>query len=350
MDDIGKKQLTLNGSKFYLDIDSRENRQLKETNLEKRLKDRHARVVEEGNGRLVEISSTEELNNYQSKSGIPPAIIRQQEAKLAMVNAHALNFEDFGKYDASVNQGDDDDSMARSLHASFGKDAVVIITKKAELRQIFKKRGFQVLLTDKLFASTQCPGCHSKLELSHMEHTARNNTGGKEITIAHHRPLQCANAQCQHNTHPVRFEVNADGTAEVTHQADDGFGTSLQGSLSPEANTRMGSELNLKQLELDSTFSLALSNVALAEEAGLPVRQAAIVQLRGYIGRHWSIASAKYEPGPIPDQETKSQVRESVFSLLSSGDGKLRAAAAAVVAGMARYDWPDEWPQLFSQL
>ncbi|KAJ1884804.1 hypothetical protein LPJ66_010432, partial [Kickxella alabastrina] len=120
----------------------------------------------------------------------------------------------------------------------------------------------------------------------------------------------------------------------------------LQGSLSPEANTRMGSELNLKQLELDSTFSLALSNVALTEEAGLPVRQAAIVQLRGYIGRHWSIASAKYEPGPIPDQEIKSQVRERVFSLLSSGDGKLRAAAAAVVAGMARYDWPDEWPQL----
>ncbi|KAJ1935052.1 hypothetical protein GGF37_006138, partial [Kickxella alabastrina] len=110
-----------------------------------------------------------------------------------------------------------------SSHASFSKDAVV----KAELRQIFKKHGFQVLLTDKFFASTQCPGCHSKLELSHMEHTARNNAGGKEIIIAHHRPLQCANDQCQHNIHPMRFEVNADSTTEATHQADDGFATCL---------------------------------------------------------------------------------------------------------------------------
>ncbi|KAJ2601154.1 hypothetical protein GGF39_001395 [Coemansia sp. RSA 1721] len=124
----------------------------------------------------------------------------------------------------------------------------------------------------------------------------------------------------------------------------------LQGSLSPETNLRMRSELKLKQLELDAGFSLAVANVSLAEEAGLPVRQAAIVQLRGYIGRHWSIASTKYEPGPVPDQDTKGHVREKVFSLLSSNNGKLRTAAAAVIASMARYDWPDEWPQLFPQL
>ncbi|KAJ1812898.1 hypothetical protein LPJ56_005347, partial [Coemansia sp. RSA 2599] len=124
----------------------------------------------------------------------------------------------------------------------------------------------------------------------------------------------------------------------------------LQGSLSPETNLRMRSELKLKQLELDAGFSLAVSNVALAEDAGLAVRQAAVVQLRGYVGRHWSIASARYEPGPIPDQDTKGHVRERVFSLLSSNNGKLRTAAAALIAAMARYDWPDEWPQLFPQL
>ncbi|KAJ1805539.1 hypothetical protein LPJ75_005282, partial [Coemansia sp. RSA 2598] len=120
--------------------------------------------------------------------------------------------------------------------------------------------------------------------------------------------------------------------------------------LSPETNLRMRSELKLKQLELDAGFSLAVSNVALAEDAGLAVRQAAVVQLRGYVGRHWSIASARYEPGPIPDQDTKGHVRERVFSLLSSNNGKLRTAAAALIAAMARYDWPDEWPQLFPQL
>ncbi|KAJ1663730.1 hypothetical protein IW140_004664 [Coemansia sp. RSA 1813] len=124
----------------------------------------------------------------------------------------------------------------------------------------------------------------------------------------------------------------------------------LQGSLSPEANARMNSELALKQLELESNFSLAITNVALASQAEIPIRQAAIVQLRGYVSRHWSIGSAKYEPGPIPEQQLKSQVREKVFALLISDDRKLRNVAAAVVASMAKYDWPDEWPQLFSQL
>ncbi|KAJ2001846.1 hypothetical protein H4R26_003908 [Coemansia thaxteri] len=124
----------------------------------------------------------------------------------------------------------------------------------------------------------------------------------------------------------------------------------LQGCLSAEPNMRMRSELALKQLELNTEFSLAVASIALASAAGPAVQQAAIVQLRGYIGRHWSIGSAKYEQGPIPDQQIKCQVREKVFALLSSDDRKLRTAAAAAIAGLARYDWPDEWPQLFSQL
>ncbi|PIA12790.1 ARM repeat-containing protein, partial [Coemansia reversa NRRL 1564] len=48
--------------------------------------------------------------------------------------------------------------------------------------------------------------------------------------------------------------------------------------------------------------------------------------------------------------ETKAQVRQKVFELLTSNNSRLRSAAAAVVASMAVYDWPDEWPQLFSQL
>ncbi|KAI8323965.1 ARM repeat-containing protein [Martensiomyces pterosporus] len=124
----------------------------------------------------------------------------------------------------------------------------------------------------------------------------------------------------------------------------------LQGSLSAEPNTRMRSELNLKQLEHSDEFSLAAANVALAAEVRTAVRQAAIVQIRGYVNRHWSIGSTRYEPGPIPNQQTKSQVREKVFSLLTSSDRKIRTASAAVVSSMARYDWPDEWPLLFSQL
>ncbi|KAJ2139617.1 hypothetical protein IW139_000417 [Coemansia sp. RSA 353] len=124
----------------------------------------------------------------------------------------------------------------------------------------------------------------------------------------------------------------------------------LQGTLSADDTVRQNSEQALKRLELDTGFPLAAANIALADEAGLAERQAAIVQIRGYVSRHWSIGSAKYEPGPIPDQQAKAQVREKVFLLLTSANRKLRMVAAAVVANMAVYDWPDEWPQLFSQL
>ncbi|KAJ2827011.1 hypothetical protein IWW50_002095, partial [Coemansia erecta] len=124
----------------------------------------------------------------------------------------------------------------------------------------------------------------------------------------------------------------------------------LQGTLSADDAVRRSSEQLLKQLELDTGFSLAAANVALADEAGLAVRQAAMVQIRGYVNRHWSIGSVKYEAGPIPDQQAKAQVREKVFSLLTDANRKLRTVSAAVVANMALFDWPDEWPQLFSQL
>ncbi|KAJ2159428.1 hypothetical protein GGF46_003027 [Coemansia sp. RSA 552] len=124
----------------------------------------------------------------------------------------------------------------------------------------------------------------------------------------------------------------------------------LQGTLSAESSARMEGELALKRLELDTGFSLAAANIALASEAGPAIRQAAMVQIRSYVGRHWSIGSARYEEGPIPDQQIKAQVRQKVFSLLVCDDRKLRIGAAAVVASMAIYDWPDEWPQLFSQL
>ncbi|KAJ2357777.1 hypothetical protein H4S01_006424, partial [Coemansia sp. RSA 2610] len=90
----------------------------------------------------------------------------------------------------------------------------------------------------------------------------------------------------------------------------------LQGTLSADDATRRTSEQALDQLEQNTGFALAAVNVALAEEAGPAVRQAAVVQLRGYVGRHWSIGSTKYVPGPIPDQQAKAQVREKVFSLL----------------------------------
>ncbi|KAI9482289.1 hypothetical protein LPJ78_002361 [Coemansia sp. RSA 989] len=124
----------------------------------------------------------------------------------------------------------------------------------------------------------------------------------------------------------------------------------LQGTLSADAGIRHQSEQTLKQLELDARFSLAAANVALTDAVEAALRQAAVIQIRRYVGRHWSIGSAKYESGPIPGQDIKAQVREKVFSLLTHSNRKLRMAAAATVASMAQFDWPDEWPQLFSQL
>ncbi|WVO14952.1 hypothetical protein L204_102593 [Cryptococcus depauperatus] len=103
----------------------------------------------------------------------------------------------------------------------------------------------------------------------------------------------------------------------------------LDATLSQDHNIRTNAEQRLKQLFL-SLYS-------------------ASVLLHHYVENHWTPASLSFEH-PITPIEVKSEIRSLVFDGLSDPERKIRSASALTQATIARYDWPDDCPDLLSKL
>nr|XP_019009559.1 uncharacterized protein I206_06208 [Kwoniella pini CBS 10737]OCF48340.1 hypothetical protein I206_06208 [Kwoniella pini CBS 10737] len=122
----------------------------------------------------------------------------------------------------------------------------------------------------------------------------------------------------------------------------------LQATLNPDEAIRKNAEEQLKQLFLMPEGGLSLAKILLAQEADLAQRQIRVL-LQQYINQHWTPASASFQH-PITPIETKSQIRPIIFSGLSDPQRKIRLSAAFALSTVARFDWPDDYPDLLSQL
>ncbi|KZT44292.1 ARM repeat-containing protein [Sistotremastrum suecicum HHB10207 ss-3] len=137
--------------------------------------------------------------------------------------------------------------------------------------------------------------------------------------------------------------------------------TPLVGTLSPDANTRMSSELALAELSKNPESSIALARVLLSQEADISVRQMKFVAylscvmhsagtvLRKYINEHWSPYFPSFK-GNAPSIEIKSVVREAILQGLSDPNRKIRSLCAYILSTIAHSDWPDDYPALLDQL
>ncbi|OLY77829.1 Importin-9 [Smittium mucronatum] len=125
---------------------------------------------------------------------------------------------------------------------------------------------------------------------------------------------------------------------------------SIKFSLSPDPETRRIGEDSLKNLELNPDFSQALVKIAQSNDITEDIRQLSLIILKSYVDARWNLGCEKYTEGPIASQISKDLVRNVTFQLLSDNILKIRKAAAYALSIIARYDWPDEWPNLFNQL
>ncbi|KAJ1660201.1 hypothetical protein IWQ61_000846 [Dispira simplex] len=120
-------------------------------------------------------------------------------------------------------------------------------------------------------------------------------------------------------------------------------------TLAADPNTRLQAELNLKQLANEPEYPVSLARCAVAPECTLPQRQAAIFALRNYIQHHWSPLAEHFKL-PEVTAEAKRQVHNLIVHGLGDAESKVRVGVAYVMAGMAQYDWPEAWPELFDYL
>ncbi|WWC92624.1 uncharacterized protein L201_007583 [Kwoniella dendrophila CBS 6074] len=122
----------------------------------------------------------------------------------------------------------------------------------------------------------------------------------------------------------------------------------LQATLNPDEATRKHAEEQLKQLFLVPEGGLSLARILLAQDVDLSQRQISVL-LQQYVNQHWTPASSSFQK-PITPIEAKAQIRPIILSGLSDPQRKIRLAAAFALSTVARYDWPDDYPDLLSQL
>lgn len=97
-------------------------------------------------------------------------------------------------------------------------------------------------------------------------------------------------------------------------------------------------------------FGIYLTEIVLDMKYQLPIRQLATVLLKQYIECHWcELCEEKFRP-PEVIPEAKAMMRELLPRALNDPNSKIRAGAAHAISTIAQWDWPDDWPSLFTTL
>jgi len=100
---------------------------------------------------------------------------------------------------------------------------------------------------------------------------------------------------------------------------------------------------------LFSEFGVHLAEFTVDPQGALAIRQLSSVLLKQYVDVHWSRQSEKFQ---LP--ETSERAKEAIRNVLPLGlkesISKVRSSVAYAVSAIARWDWPQSWPQLFQIL
>ena len=123
----------------------------------------------------------------------------------------------------------------------------------------------------------------------------------------------------------------------------------LEASMSPDEATRVNAEQQLTQGGTMPGFGLALVRCALNQLCAPGTRQLAAVVLKKYVKEHWQEGEGRFFPPQTNDDE-----KEAIRTLLPNGLAdplpKIRTACGMAIATVATWDWPQQWPQLTTQL
>ncbi|KAH3881360.1 importin-9-like isoform X2 [Dreissena polymorpha] len=124
---------------------------------------------------------------------------------------------------------------------------------------------------------------------------------------------------------------------------------SLTAILSPDHNTRINGEEQVKALEVTEEFGVHLAQLTVDRNGPLAIRQLASVLLKQYVEAHWSQQSDKFRI-PEASPSSKAEIRKILPMGLNESISKVRSSVAYAVSAIAHWDWPEAWPDLFQIL
>ncbi|KAK2705088.1 hypothetical protein QYM36_017210, partial [Artemia franciscana] len=123
----------------------------------------------------------------------------------------------------------------------------------------------------------------------------------------------------------------------------------LAKTLSVELDHRRAAEDKLKVLEVTDSYGVHLAEISIDPLVHLPLRQLSSIVLREYTNKHWSSFCDNFT-SPEPSEESKVTIRRLLVIGLKEPDTKVKNAIAYALANVAKWDWPDDWPDLLDIL
>ena len=123
----------------------------------------------------------------------------------------------------------------------------------------------------------------------------------------------------------------------------------LEATQSPQETPRKNAEWQLKQQYANPQFPVGLVTIGLHSNVPLEIRQAALLYLKTFVLKCWSLQFDEFDGQLYSDEGRKAQIRQALLDLTLSGregERKIKSAASLVVSKIATADFPDEWPHL----
>ena len=96
-------------------------------------------------------------------------------------------------------------------------------------------------------------------------------------------------------------------------------------------------------------YGPVLARISLQTSLPFGIRQLAAVVLKHYVKFHWE-EDGKHFRGPQASDEDKAAIRHALPQGLSDDIPKIRTAVGMAIASIAKWDWPEKWPELLPGL
>ncbi|CAO1614377.1 unnamed protein product [Parajaminaea phylloscopi] len=126
----------------------------------------------------------------------------------------------------------------------------------------------------------------------------------------------------------------------------------FQSTLSPEPNTRMRAELDLKNAEHQAGLLPSVIQIVASEQADSGVRQAAAIYLKNRVRRCWALDAPPptgQTQGTIPEGD-KPAVKALLLPTLVATTSQLQVHVATTLNVVVRHDFPSKWPDLMESV
>jgi hypothetical protein len=128
----------------------------------------------------------------------------------------------------------------------------------------------------------------------------------------------------------------------------------LSATQTAQEGPRREAEQQLQGLYGHQNFPVALVEIARHESVPLNIRQAALLYLKQLVLAGWSdsLFNDEFKGRVLVNDDVKPKLRQALLELATADqlDRKLKAAAGLVVSKIAASDYPEQWPDLLTNL